>query len=292
MVWHDDTHLQVGDTNFLVSLDPDIWGTVESTPAEFVLLKNRWLVQTTLDRLPTRIDNMVEFGIFKGGSVALYDRLFAPRRLVGVDIQDDRVNALDHYLERRGAADRIHLSYGTDQADRHALEAIARESFPDRSLDLVVDDASHQYEPSKAALNVFLPLLRPGGVYLIEDWAWAHWRGDQEFQKTVGSDSIRYTSQKFPMTKLICEAAILAACRPDIISDVLIDSSRAFLTRGPQVMVDRDFDITKACHSSLWTMKFIPRRLPIDLWRRRVPLPVRQRVPPSFPAWVRRQLPR
>ncbi len=253
---------------------------------------NTGIVPCRRGRAHRRIDNMVEFGIFKGGSVALYDCPFAPRRLVGVDIQDDRVEALDQYLERRGAADRIHLYYETDQADRHALEAIARESFQDRSLDLVVDDGSHQYEPTKAALNVFLPLLRPGGIYLIEDWAWAHWRGDPEFQKTVGSDSVRYTSQERPMTKLICEAAILAACRPDVISDVLIDSSRAFVTRGPQVTVDRDFDITKACHMSRWTMKFIPRRRPIDLWRRRVPLSVRQRMPRAFPTWVRRQLPR
>jgi hypothetical protein len=40
---------------------------------------------------------MVEFGIFKGGSIALYEELYSPRRLVGVDIKPERVDALDEF---------------------------------------------------------------------------------------------------------------------------------------------------------------------------------------------------
>ena len=41
-------------------------------------------------------------------------------------------------------------------------------------LDLVVDDASHTYEETKASFEFLFPLLRPGGIYVIEDWSWAH----------------------------------------------------------------------------------------------------------------------
>ena len=41
-------------------------------------------------------------------------------------------------------------------------------------LDLVVDDASHAYEETKTSFEVLFPLLRPGGIYVIEDWSWAH----------------------------------------------------------------------------------------------------------------------
>ena len=41
-------------------------------------------------------------------------------------------------------------------------------------LDLVVDDASHTYEETKASFEILFPLLQPGGIYLIEDWSWAH----------------------------------------------------------------------------------------------------------------------
>ncbi len=175
MTWLDNNHLQIGDTRFQLTLDGAIWETAESTPDQFLLLKNWWLVQSALKYLPQSVHNMVEIGIFKGGSIALYEELYSPTRLVGVDLESERVTVLDQYLERRSASERVRLYYGTDQQDREALRSIALENFGHQPLDLVVDDGSHRYEPSKASLNVLLPRLRPGGVYLLEDWAWAHW---------------------------------------------------------------------------------------------------------------------
>src|SRR5262249_16596682 len=32
------------------------------------------------------------------------------------------------------------------------------------------------YALTKASFNILFPLLRPGGFYIIENWAWGHWR--------------------------------------------------------------------------------------------------------------------
>lgn len=286
MIWHDNEHLQIGDTSFLVTLDPAIWNTTESTPERFLMDKNWWLVESNLEYFPETIQNMIEIGIFKGGSIALYEQLFSPARLVGVDIQTDRVSALDRYLERRLATERVRLYYGIDQQDRQALRSIAHENFRDQPLDLVIDDASHLYEPSKTSLNVFLPLLRPGGVYLIEDWGWAHWQNSYE---EYGAAS--YADEKRPLTKLIFEAAMLAASRPGIISNVFIDSGRAFLTRGSEVLMDEDFEISDAYLTRLWHMEFSAKTRPVDTLKRWVPLSFRKRVPPSIAAWVHEHVP-
>ena len=290
MIWHDDEHLQIGDTSFLLTVDAGIWDTtIESTPEQFLLLKTSWLVQNTLQFLPETVDNMIEFGIFKGGSIAMYEQLFSPARFVGVELMTDRVRALDCYLERRLASERVRLYYGTDQQDRQALKSIAHENFKDRPLDLVIDDASHFYEPAKTSLNVFLPLLRPGGVYLIEDWAWAHWQqGFEQYQ--VGS-STGYADQKSPLTKLIFEAVMLAASYPGIISHVFIDSGRAFLTRGSEVITDENFDISDAYLTSRWKMEFSAKTTPVDMLKRWVPLSIRKRVPPSIAAWGHEHIP-
>ena len=306
LIWIDDDHLQVGDTKFFLTLDWATADTTESTPDEFLLVKNSWLVETTLERLPERVDNMVECGIFKGGSVAMYEALFSPERFVALD-RDKRGNALDEWLERRSATDRVRPYYATDQNDRPALEMIARENFKgeDRSLDLVIDDGAHRYEPCKNSLNVFLPLLRPGGVYIIEDWGWAHWP-DAEFQEEAASR--QYADQNIPLTKLIFEVVMLAASRPEIIQNVFIDSSRAFLTRGDEVIADEHFDISKAYMTSLWEMEFsartpyVPPAPPAppdprglansrfaDLWRTLVPLSVRKRVPSSLASFAHRE---
>ena len=50
------------------------------------------------------------------------------------------------------------------------LAEIVDEAFGDEPLDLVVDDCSHRYKPSRASFNELFPRLRPGGVYVIEDW--------------------------------------------------------------------------------------------------------------------------
>ena len=41
-------------------------------------------------------------------------------------------------------------------------------------LDLVIDDASHLYELTRTSFVTLFPLLQPGGMYIIEDWAWSH----------------------------------------------------------------------------------------------------------------------
>jgi phytanoyl-CoA hydroxylase len=253
LVWEDDDHLQVGDARLLLALDWETCDKTESTDEQFLLIKNRRLVETTLDRLPERVDNMVEFGIFKGGSIAFYEALYSPKHFVGIDIKDPRVGALDRYIERHSATDRVKLYYGTDQQDRYALQRIAKENFDGQLIDLVIDDGSHRYEPSKTSLNIFLPLVRPGGLYVVEDWAWAHWP-DAYHQEDAAFG--QYADQQRPLSKLVFEAVMLAASHPEIISEVYIDSSRAFLTRGKEDIHDSNFDISRAYKTSLWAMEF------------------------------------
>ena len=38
----------------------------------------------------------------------------------------------------------------------------------------MVDDACHTYEETKVSFEFLFPLLSPGGIYVIEDWSWAH----------------------------------------------------------------------------------------------------------------------
>jgi hypothetical protein len=70
--------------------------------------------------------------------------------------------------------DTVRTYWGVDQADREQLTAIVDREFGDEPLDLVIDDASHLYAPTKASFEVLFPRLRPGGLYIIEDWATDH----------------------------------------------------------------------------------------------------------------------
>jgi predicted O-methyltransferase YrrM len=114
--------------------------------------------------------SILELGIFQGGSYVLLDKLFKPRRMSAVDISGQPVAPLLQYLaDKEGRF--VHFS--TSQSDREILEHIVRNELADE-LDLVVDDASHTYEQTRSSFEILFPLLRPGGIYSVEDWNWAH----------------------------------------------------------------------------------------------------------------------
>ena len=110
--------------------------------------------------------------------MVLYDQLFSPRKIVAIDHSPEPVKPLETYISRRHKRDVVKPFYGVNQADRTVMEAILAREFPGRDLNLIVDDASHFYAEARDAFNISFPYLAPGGHYVIEDWAWAHWAGD------------------------------------------------------------------------------------------------------------------
>jgi predicted O-methyltransferase YrrM len=114
--------------------------------------------------------SILELGIFQGGSYVLLDKLFKPRRMSAVDTSRAPVQTLCDYVANKEGR---FLHFSTSQSDGEVLEQIVRNELVNE-LDLVVDDASHTYEETKASFEVLFPLLQPGGIYLIEDWSWAH----------------------------------------------------------------------------------------------------------------------
>src|SRR5437667_12279942 len=119
--------------------------------------------------------SILQLGIFQGGSYVFLDKLFKPRRISAVEISPKPVTPLLRYVaDKEGRF--VHFS--TSQSDRKILEHIVPNELADE-LDLVVDDASHTYEQTKASFEILFPLLQPGGIYLIEDWSWAHHRDFQ-----------------------------------------------------------------------------------------------------------------
>ena len=76
LTWHDSDHLQIGDTTFVLTLEQAKADAVDSTPERFLLVKDKYLVESTLERLPEGVENMIELGIYKAGSIATYEELF------------------------------------------------------------------------------------------------------------------------------------------------------------------------------------------------------------------------
>lgn len=118
---------------------------------------------------------IVEIGVAYGGSTAFLALAAEPVQLVALEISPDRLPRLDEMIERRGLTSQVHVHYGVDQQDiRRVSSTIDEHITVDGRIDVVIDDASHQYEPTLATFNALFPRLATGGVYVIEDWACDH----------------------------------------------------------------------------------------------------------------------
>jgi Methyltransferase domain len=165
--------------------------------------------------------NILELGMWDGGSIAFWFEYFSPDKHVGVDLQQrEDSQYFKHYKTSRDLDQRIATYWGIDQGDSARLREIVQAEFKG-PLDLVIDDASHMYDLTKKSFETLFPLLRPGGLYVIEDWAWGHWA---EFQRPG----------EIPLTRLIFElTAATGSCHEcSWVSHISIFQGFAVIERG------------------------------------------------------------
>jgi hypothetical protein len=121
------------------------------------------------------VRNLVELGIWGGGSCAFWFEFFRPDKHVALDLLKlENRPYFDRYRQRQGIEARLATYWGVDQGDAAHLSSIMAREFTG-PIDLVIDDASHLYGPTRRCFETLFPRLRPGGLYIIEDWAWEHW---------------------------------------------------------------------------------------------------------------------
>jgi len=179
LTWRPDRAL-LGDLVFrLEQSRSDGWDLGDEC---FAFYKNRQLVEQ-FERFWSatafRPRRMLEIGIWDGGSTAFWFEHLRPERLVAIDLRDREDSPyFRRWVTANGLEGRVLTRWRTDQADRAALRELV-ESDLGGELDLVIDDGSHLAVPTRASFEALFPLLPPGGLYIVEDWAWEHW---PEFQ--------------------------------------------------------------------------------------------------------------
>jgi hypothetical protein len=61
------------------------------------------------------------------------------------------------------------MTFYCDQLDRVAIDEMWSQPALQGGMDIIVEDGMHTFEGSVSFLNGSLRMLRPGGVYVIED---------------------------------------------------------------------------------------------------------------------------
>ena len=209
-------------------------GAPRAQPPALTLKKPKGLLETyaqVLDGGEWR--NVLELGLNHGGSAAFFAALLAPDKLVSIDIAGP-VRRFDEFRASHPLGRRITTKYETSQADEASLRAILATDFVG-PLDLVLDDASHDYELTRASFEILFPVIRPGGCYALEDWQWAHAPGfwDRKDQPALSN--------------LLFQLLMLAAGRPDLIAKVEVYQGSEFIWRGERASFGDRLDLDALC---------------------------------------------
>jgi hypothetical protein len=109
------------------------------------------------------VTSILEYGVFKGASILWLRRMFPEAEIFAVDILSPR----PEWPAGPG------IEYLTaDQGDRAGIAGMLRNL--NRVFDLVIEDGSHIPQHQAICLAETLPLVRPGGLYVLEDLQTSH----------------------------------------------------------------------------------------------------------------------
>lgn len=236
LTWKSDERCVVGYVTFQippVGILESEQPSIDMAGADFLLLKPRELIDRYVEVIqelrPARI---FELGILEGGSTALLWELAQPRGMAAIDNRAPGSPALSDFVTRHGLEESMHIHTDVDQADRGRLANIADEAFGDAPIDLVVDDCSHLYEPTRASFNELFPRLRAGGLYTIEDWDWTH---EKRLAETF--------ADQVPLTRFVLELMLVVASGSGLISEMAVADGLVQVRRGDVEIEARDFDV-------------------------------------------------
>lgn len=99
--------------------------------------------------------NLLEVGIYHGGSLFLWEKYFKNVNIYGVDITDAEI--LDRYKNIKN----------TKQIFENAYDETFAKQLP--NFDIAIDDGPHTLESQIKFIEIYLPKINPGGVLIIED---------------------------------------------------------------------------------------------------------------------------
>ena len=111
--------------------------------------------------------NVLEIGIFRGGSIKMWSEFFTNAHVYGIDIMDSK-NIWSEIIK-----DGITLYTSTDAYN----ETVFKEKFLDNGIkfDVILDDGPHTLQTMKKFIHLYSQIMTDDGILIIEDiqsWDW------------------------------------------------------------------------------------------------------------------------
>lgn len=130
------------------------YGRTDKGPGKHYYTEIYDLLLSRMRNDPIRI---LEIGIAKGGSLALWQDYFPKATIYGFDIKDKK-----EYENERVK------TFVADQANREEMER-AFAQCGEGDFDFILDDGGHEMDQQQICLAICFKHVKPGGYYILED---------------------------------------------------------------------------------------------------------------------------
>jgi methyltransferase family protein len=202
--------------------------------------------------LPKRI---LDVGVAKGGSAVFLQLMVKPERLLALELSTSRAENLDRFIKDEGLDDSMQVVHGVDQGDADRVRQLCKAHFGEgRSVDLVIDDASHLLAPTRTSFETVFPYITPGGSYIVEDYAalpiflnpWLEKAAEHEETRILVESGLHQFlgSDQRPLHAMAMEAILGSIAEPGIIHQVIVNKHWLRIVRGGKVIEDpENFDL-------------------------------------------------
>ena len=200
-----------------------------TTIDQVIIIKNSYMLQQYLDFLaPHRTETIIDLGIWQGGSPVFFGLATDARKVVAIDIANPNP-VLDDIIDKYDLSETLKLHFNTSQDDAARVRQIMSDEFGEEPLDLVIDDASHLYKPTKSCFETIFPRLRAGGLYIIEDWQWAH-LDIPEYQSGAK------WGDEAALTNFIFDLVMAQGSTPGVFSNIVVQNWFVAVQKGAVVV--------------------------------------------------------
>jgi ubiquinone/menaquinone biosynthesis C-methylase UbiE len=218
-----------------------------------------------LEGLQVRGKRILDIGSGLGGVDLVLLERHGAGEVIGIDVEEELVDAARALIQRRGLADRVRFELVTPGAL----------PFSDAAFDLVFSkDALVHVEDKALTYREALRVLKPGGVFVAADWLWAEgaeaspvvqaWlsKGPLSFAFTTPDEAGRALRDAgFDAAKVLDKRLALQSSNRDEIKALEGDAGRRMAERLGEEMAARRLYSARGRQDALDSGDLIPSHL-------------------------------
>jgi precorrin-6B methylase 2 len=104
--------------------------------------------------------NFLEIGIEKGASTFLWEQYFESAKLYAFEHDEGKIDRVKQLADKTSF-------HKVDSGNKEQLEEVFKSTGV--LFDIILEDASHQLEHQRNAIEIGVKYLKPGGILVIED---------------------------------------------------------------------------------------------------------------------------